>query len=442
MKNYSGEAIVDKTGRFSFNDLINQIEDYSNIVQNEIEVGDVLVIESDYSFYSVALLIALSRFPCIIVPVVKTTENEFNSKLKSSEANKLVRFANNFSISFTKICNEKSTYEKYKIITENGSSGIVLFTSGTTGTPKSMVHNFSTFIDSFKPPKRQKRLKFLLFLMFDHIGGLNTLLNCLNNGSPIVIPEKRNPSDILNLIEIEKIQVLPTSPTFLNLMLQVDDFEQRKLKSLKLITYGTEKMPMVLLEKLNKVIPNVRYIQTFGTSETGIMKTQSKSSTSLYFKIVDPDIEYRIENDQLFIKSKTSVAEYKGQKSNKFSNDGWFATGDLVDVDNEGYIKIMGRINDIINVGGLKVMPSEVEDVLNGVQGVIDSTVYAKSNAIVGQVVCAKIVTNNQFADKELKKELKRVCLEKLDKFKIPVKFTFTQEIKATNRFKKSNKDL
>ena len=435
---YQGEAISDANGSFSYQDLDMQINKYHDMVTKNSSISNkVVVIDSDYSFYSISLLFSLLNHNCIIVPIVKTTEDEYASKVIASEANIIIRINDNHELDFKHINNNKLSYNDYLTILNRKHSGIVLFTSGTTGVPKVMVHDFNNYIESFNPPRRQKSLRFLMFLMFDHIGGLNTLFNCLNNGSPIVIPENRNPSDILETIEKKKVNVLPTSPTFLNMMLQVDDFEERDMSSLKLITYGTEKMPQALLDKLNIMLPKIKYLQTFGTSETGILKTKSKSSNSLYFKIVDDDVDYKIEDNQLLIKSKTSVAGYKGEDSKKFTNDGWFVTGDLIELDDDGYMRIVGRINDVINVGGLKVMPTEVEEVLNLVDGVLDSTVFARENAITGQIVCAKIIMNRGADKAELKKRLKKTCTQKLDGYKNPVKYIFTDTIGHTSRFKK-----
>ena len=435
---YQGEAISDANGSFSYQDLDMQINKYHDMVTKNSSISNkVVVIDSDYSFYSISLLFSLLNHNCIIVPIVKTTEDEYASKVIASEANIIIRINDNHELDFKHINNNKLSYNDYLTILNRKHSGIVLFTSGTTGVPKVMVHDFNNYIESFNPPRRQKSLRFLMFLMFDHIGGLNTLFNCLNNGSPIVIPENRNPSDILETIEKKKVNVLPTSPTFLNMMLQVDDFEERDMSSLKLITYGTEKMPQALLDKLNIMLPKIKYLQTFGTSETGILKTKSKSSNSLYFKIVDDDVDYKIEDNQLLIKSKTSVVGYKGEDSKKFTNDGWFVTGDLIELDDDGYMRIVGRINDVINVGGLKVMPTEVEEVLNLVDGVLDSTVFARENAITGQIVCAKIIMNRGADKAELKKRLKKTCTQKLDGYKNPVKYIFTDTIGHTSRFKK-----
>ena len=92
----------------------------------------------------------------------------------------------------------------------------------------------------------------------------------------------------------------------------------------------------------------------------------------------------------------------------------------------------------MINVGGLKVLPVEVENVINTLEGVLDSSVYGKSNAITGQMVCAKVIVDPKTDQKEMKQVIKKACQAKLDKYKRPVKITFDTEIKATSRFKKS----
>ena len=437
-KSYEGDAIIHNKTSYSFDNLITQIEKYKEKINSCINQNDIVIIDSDYSFYSISLLLALSDFPCIIVPIVRTTKAEFNAKLLASGANRQITL-NNDRFEMFSVANDNKVYDEYFKITSQKESGIVLFSSGTTGVPKVMVHNFSRIIKSFNPPRKQKKLRFLLFLMFDHIGGLNTLLSCLNNGMPIIIPEKRTPEDILSLIEKNNIHVLPTTPTFLNLLLLTDEFKNYDLSSLKMITYGTERMSMELLKKLNSFLPKVKLLQTFGTSETGILKTKSKSSSSLYFKIEDEDVDYKIIDSQLFIKSKTSVNGYKDLSSDKFTKDGWFATGDIVKTDEKGHIKIVGRLNNVINVGGLKVLPSEVEDVINEINGVIDTTVLGKQNSITGEMVIAKVVIDKRFDELKIKKIINQKCKDSLDKYKRPVKIEVLSELKITRRFKKGN---
>ena len=205
-----------------------------------------------------------------------------------------------------------------------------MFSSGSTGDPKAMVHDFDNLLATYLDVKT-KNLIFLVFLMFDHIGGLNTMLNILSMGSTMVVPEKREPELIGELIQKFKVNILPVSPTFLNLMNISGVFENFDLSSLKLVTYGTEPMSENLLSNLKLKLPKARLIQTFGTSETGIIKTKSRSSSSLLIKFEDQDQDVKVVNNELWIKSKTRVLGYINHNNNSFTDDGWFKTGDLVE---------------------------------------------------------------------------------------------------------------
>ena len=436
IKSYLGVSIIDHNGSFDFEDLRRQIRHYGDLLINEIQDGETVVIYSDYNFFSISLLLSLSSRLINVVPIVNTTDKEFEEKINSCYPQKIITVKDNGEIDIS--LNSTQGLEKLDDVYSKGDTGIILFSSGTTGKPKVMIQNFSELIRNIPTPRRQKSLVFILFLMFDHIGGLNTLLNCLVNGSTIVIPKDRNPSTIIESIEKHHVNVLPTSPTFLNLMLMDQSFDPDKLKSLRLITYGTERMPNHLLRRLNELLPKIKFLQTFGTSETGILKTISKSSDSLYFKISDPDKEHKIIDGELYLRSKTSIKGYKNHDNSSFKEDGWFATGDLVEQDEEGFIKIVGRKNKVINVGGLKVLPSEIEEIINSVAGVIDSTVYGEKNEITGNIVCSDVFINDGNIDhNDLKKTIKRTCRNQLDKYKIPVRINVKLKLEINKRGKK-----
>lgn len=434
IKKYKGISIIDSNSTYSFSDLDNQIDKYAVSLKHEIIENENILICSDYNFFSISLLIYLSSLKVNIIPVVKTTKKEIDTKISESRPSKVIYLNSKGEIS---VYIPKVVKENTKIIVPKNSTGLILFSSGTTGKPKVMVQNLTKLISSINVPKKQKSLVFLIFLMFDHIGGINTLLRCLISGSPIVVPADRKPSTIIKLIEKYKINVLPTSPTFLNLLLLDDEFNKESFKSLKLITYGTERMPEILLKKIHTIFPRIKLMQTFGTSETGIIKTQSKSSNSLLFKIVDDDNNYKVIDGELYLKSKNSVDGYENQESDNFLENGWYKTGDLVEEFDNGYIKIIGRKNNIINVGGLKVFPSEVENIINEIDGIIDSTVYGEANNITGNIVCARINTDLEHTS-TLKNKIKKYCKMHLDKYKIPVRIKFSK-LEINSRGKKAS---
>lgn len=431
----SKKAIIINDNKLSYSELIDKINSTYLIISNSFKKNKVVVVKGDYSFNSIALIFALAKHKCIFVPIISNNQAEFDKKVEISNPDYLID-SKNFKITpFDKKTNGSNNY--YFNIFKNDKSGLVLFSSGSAGLPKAMVHDFDNLISTYLNVK-SKKLTFLLFLMFDHIGGLNTMLNILSMGSTMVIPKKREPEIIGQLIQQFKVNILPASPTFLNLMNIGGVFDHYDFSSLKLITYGTEPMPNSLLDLLKIKLPKTRLIQTFGTSETGIIKTKSKSSSSLLIKFEDKDQEVKIIDRELWIKSKTRVLGYINHNNDSFTDDGWFRTGDLVEEKEDGYYKIIGRKSKVINVGGEKVLPIEVETVILELSFVQDCTVFAKDNPITGQVVAVSVVVKSIDKEiKEIKKDIKIHCKKNLDRFKVPTQIIIKDQIEYSNRFKK-----
>lgn len=427
----SKNAIVFEDRIYTYEEFIKQIKDYKNILDKHNISSKVVVILGDYSFYNLALFFAIYENKNIIVPItsnIKKVQDDFIEEsfcqtiIKTDERNLLIQDLKTIS-----------SHNMIDNLREKNSSGLILFSSGSTGKPKAMVHNLDTLIDSFKD-KKEKSMNMLVFLMFDHIGGLNTVFNALCMGACLIIPKIKDAKTICELIEKYKIMVLPSSPTFLNLILISEEYKNYDLSSLRMITYGTETMPQSLLLKLKEVFPKVKFLQTFGTSETGISTTSSKSSNSLFMKLEDINGEYKIVENELWLRSKTQVLGYLNASMDSFTSDGWFKTGDLVEVDGE-YIKIIGRAKEVINVGGQKVLPSEIESIILEMEEISDCMVYAEQNAITGQTVVCDVVLNKNIEN--IKKRVRVFCKDRLDTYKIPTKVNVVDKTNFSDRFKK-----
>ncbi len=432
--NSTKEAIIDNGGRYSYEALNNQILTYQTFIKDNLESNNTVALISDYNFYSIALFFALASENHIIVPIISTNKEELDLRLIESNADYAIGL-NGEVVKFEKLNKQVEDHQLILQLKEIKSSGLILFSSGSTGKPKAMIHNLNNLIENFEA-KREKNITVLLFLMFDHIGGLNTLFGCLANRSTIVIPEDRNPEKVCRLIETHKVNVLPCSPTFLNLILLGNHHRNAELLSLRLITYGTEMMPESLLNKLSDEFPKVRFIQTFGTSETGISKTTSLTSKSTEVNLSDPNIEHKIVNNELWLKSKMQVLGYLNASMERFTDDGWFKTGDLVEESENGFLKIVGRKEEIINVGGEKVLPSEVEAVVLEMDEISDCTAFAYHNPITGQAVAVNVMVKDPNAV-DIKKRIRKHCKSKMLPYKIPVKIKIVKEIEFGNRFKK-----
>ena len=430
-------AIIDDGKSYTYGELLEGILDLSSTTLKGIK-NKVVAIIGGYSFYNIALFLALYENKNIIVPLVECNETALKESMADIKINAEILEFPNSKFPNSKFPNLEflETNDKKHAIIENlfrqNHAGLVLFSSGSTGKPKAMIHDLDTLISSFEA-KKPRKLNMLLFLLFDHIGGINTLLNILATLSTAIIPRQRNSDEICALIEKYKISVLPSNPTFLNLILMSNAYKKYDLSSLKMITYGTEAMSESLLARLKATFKKVKFLQTFGTSETGILNTSSKSSSSTYIKL--NDAEYKTINGELWIKSKTQILGYLNANMSAFK-DGWFKTGDLVLRDGE-YLKIVGRLKELINIGGKKALPSEIESVIMELENIADCVVYGEKNAITGQSVSCDVVLKNTMAKDELKKLIRSACASKLERYKIPSKINVVEKIAFTNRFKK-----
>ena len=219
------------------------------------------------------------------------------------------------------------------------------------------------------------------------------------------------------------------------MMLLSRAYERHDLKSLKIITYGSEPMPESVLKKLNFIFPNLKLQQTYGLIELGVMSSKSKDNQSLWVKIGGNGFQIRVCDGLLEIKSDSAMIGYLNAES-PYTEDGWFKTGDAVEVDGE-YYKILGRKSELINVGGEKVYPQEVENIIISIKDVLDVQVYGEKHPFTGNIVCAKVLINSEIDQDLLKREIKKLCKLKLESFKNPVKIIFVNTPFFSNRFKK-----
>jgi acyl-CoA synthetase (AMP-forming)/AMP-acid ligase II len=261
------------------------------------------------------------------------------------------------------------------------------------------------------------------------------MFHTLSNGGVVLGLRDRQPQSVCAFIEKYKIELLPASPTFLNLLLISEEYKKYDLNSLKLISYGTEPMPQSTLQRLPKIFPNVKLQQTYGLIELGVLRSKSKGNESLWVKVGGEGFETRITEGLLEIKAQSAMIGYLNAPS-PFTRDGWFKTGDQVEVDGE-YYKILGRKSELINVGGEKVYPAEVESTILEMDNVAEVTVYGEKNPIMGNVVSAKVRLIRDENKNEFTRRLKKYCREKMHSYKVPVKVIITDEEQFSERYKK-----
>ena len=418
----------------TYADLIGKINEYREYLNsNHIKAGDCVAIAGEYSEELISLFLALTLNKNIIIPLAGDHKDNYDKFFKIGEASYFIRISDDNKPVLGRVENY-SNHPFLEQIRAEGEAGLILFSSGTTGEPKAAVHVMSKLIEKYKQ-QGSRSFRALIFLKIDHIGGINTLFSIMLNGGTIVTASSRSGEDVCKSIEKNKVNLLPTTPTFLNLLIMSQAYKKYTLDSLQLITYGTEPMVQSTLDLLNKLFPQVKIKQTFGLTELGIFSTKSKDSKSTWMKIGQDDMQIRIVDNILHVKANSAMKGYLNAPS-PFDENGWYNTGDLVEVEGE-YMKILGRKGDLINVGGEKVYPSEVESIILSVDCVKDVLVKGKSNPITGQIVQAVIVLVDGANEQEAKEKINTACRDQLDSYKVPRLITFVKEDLHGERFKK-----
>ena len=396
-----------------------------------IQAGTPVILYGDYSPLAVCMLLALIDKCCIIIPLTPVAYGALHDSL-SEVAPSIILNVTGESPVLEKLPSNDIP-DLYRIVIERKAPGLVLFTSGSSGKPKAVVHDFSALLEKFHVSRPS--MITLNFLLFDHWGGLNTLLHCLSNLCLIVIPERRTPEYVCELIDSYRIELLPTTPSFLNLLLIGRAYCGRDLSSLKLITYGAEPMSETTLLNLRKVLPNIELRQTYGMIELGVLRVKSRSPDSLWMKLGGTGYNIRVVDNILQIRADSAMLGYINSDS-PFTDDGFLITGDLVETDGE-WIRVLGRHSDIINVGGQKVYPSEVEAVLLECPLILDAIVYGEPNPILGKIVCADLVRRDRGEAKIVRNSVRQFCRDRLQAYMVPVKIKFVDSIPQSNRLKR-----
>ena len=428
------EAIVWRERSCSYRQLQQAVDAWSRRLDEfGLASGSVVAMEGDYSPQTCALLLALFDRRHIVVPLSMGAAAHRDEFLAIAEVQAVVHIAPDETWRLER-CATAVTHPLLQRVQAAGAPGLVLFSSGSTGTSKAILHRADRLLDKFTA--RRPSLRTITFLLLDHIGGINTLCHTLANGGAVIAADDRSPQAVCRMIARHRAELLPASPTFLNLLLLSEAYREHDLSSLKRMTYGTEPMPAATLQRLAALFPHVRLQQTYGLSEVGILQSKSKTSSSLWVKVGGDGFETKVVQHVLWIRSRSAMVGYLNAPS-PFDEDGWFNTQDVVEVDGE-YLRILGRESDIINVGGAKVYPAEVENVLLQMANVRDVTVRGERNPILGQIVVAGFELVEPETPEALKRRVWEHCRERLARFQIPVKVEIVGRMAVSARFKKT----
>jgi long-chain acyl-CoA synthetase len=430
-------ALITGETQTSYATLLRLSESWrQRLGERGVGTGTVLAIDGSFSAEACAAFVAATELGAVIVPLTALMRAHREKFLEIAEVSLLVELdaADAYTISeFSRPVTNAVT----KKLVLRGHPGLVIFSSGSTGAPKAILHDLAAVLEKFRKVRQRKTT--LTFLLFDHIGGIDTMLNTFASGGTIVTVAQRTPELVAKAIERHRVHTLPTSPTFLNLFIISGEWEKRDLSSLKVIAYGTEPMPETTLARLHELFPDVSLVQTYGMSELGVLRSRSRDSTSLWLKFTGEEFKTKVVDGVLWVKADTAMLGYLNAPD-LFDAEGWLNTQDAVEVDGE-YLRILGRASDLINVGGQKVYPAEVENLLLQMDNVKDVAVFGKPHPMMGQIVAARFNLTAPEALDLFKRRMNAFCRERLAKYQIPMFVELAEEGQFGVRFKKLRHD-
>jgi acyl-coenzyme A synthetase/AMP-(fatty) acid ligase len=393
--------LCDKEKVYSYDDLLRSLNE-GTVYYPYYKTSDV------YSYFVNLIKAIASGRPLVLL------DSDINpSEIDGLDESKVNVAESTAPISFQSMDEVVAAVQKSK-------SEITIFTSGTTGQPKKVVHSITTLTRSVRIGDRYKGQIWAYAYNPTHMAGLQVFFQAFENQNTLVNVFNQPREYICQQIREKGITHISATPTFYRLLLP---FEQA-YESVIRVTLGGEKSDQHLYDSIMKIFPNAKINNVYASTEAGSLFAAKGDCFQIPEAIKN---KFKVMDDELLIhKSLLGSSD-----SFKFT-DGYYHSGDLIEwVDEaQGLFRFKSRKNELINVGGYKVNPGEVEVVIQNLDGVRQAMVYGKANSILGNVLCADVVLEPGFTLTEL--DIKKVLNSKLQDFKVPRRIKFVEEISLT----------
>ena len=279
-------------------------------------------------------------------------------------------------------------------------------TSGTTGEPKKIKHSYNFITKNIKINPKYSNIVWGLTYPSNKIAGSQVILQAYLNKGFVVNLFGKPLSEIPYLITQYNITHLSATPTFYRLLLDGNTIFDK----VQQITFGGEAVDSQIIKLVSKYFPNAQIRNIYASTEYGTLFASNKD----YFE---------------YSKKLSTLVQIHNNEILVSQNNEWVSTGDLIEWVDETKFRIIGRDTNIINVGGYNVNPIKVETQLNNLNYISNSYVYKLSNSVMGNIVAADIVVNQEIDKSTIKKDLKSSLLP----YEIPMKINIVDKLQITD---------
>ncbi|WP_372589317.1 fatty acid--CoA ligase family protein [Fervidobacterium pennivorans subsp. shakshaketiis] len=372
--------------------------------------------------YEVFLMLVRSLIEGIVVDLL-------DSDLSESEIQRLgidEDMSAQISLKSVSVPDSETFFELIKAGAKSWKIG--LYTSGTTGRPKKVYHTFASLTRNVKTGDKYADNVWAFAYNPTHVAGVQVFFQALMNENPMIYVFDMEKSEIPNAFYNYGITNISATPTFYRTVLALFD---KPVLSVTRVTLGGEKYDPNLENEIKRVFPNAKITNIYASTEAGTLLTANQE----YFDIPeDRKNFFKIAEDgELLVH-----VDYLGESTELVLDGEWYHTGDIVELTEEGKIKFIGRKNEMINVGGYKVNPNEVEEEIKKLDFVLDAYVYGKRNQVTGNILVAEVVLKSNVENlQDVETAIYRHLQNNLQSWKIPRIIKFVDEVKLTRTGKK-----
>lgn len=451
-------ALVDKEKSITYKELFENIWATKSVLETDylITKEDNVLLAANKNIHFIYSYFAIHLLGAKAIPLDEQTQIERISLIVNETKPKLIIGLKLENVS--NCCNfDEFKYIKHKVIPnqidfpEFDQIADILFTTGTTGSPKGVIlthgnitssaFNINTFIENNSNDIE------LLALPIGHSFGLGRIKCVLSVGGTLILLNSIvNMKRMFRIFEEHKITgfgMVPASWKYIQKMsgTRLADFSEQ----LNYIELGSAYMSTKDKQKLIELFPNTRICMHYGLTEASrsiFMEFHSDINQIDTIGKPSPNVEISIRDDigrekdlndegEICIKGKHVTIGYLNNSNDNFFKDGYFRTGDIGSINNQGYIRLKGRYKEIINVGGKKVSPLEIESKIHEFDPLLESVCLGIKDpeGFLGEVVKVFIVKNNSTTKLE---DIDSFLKSKLESYKIPVEYEWINEIPKT----------
>ena len=445
-------ALIDDDSKFTFLELEEKVMKFSSFLNQFDEKSVISLLFENTSEFVISYL-GIINSGCVahLIPT-GISQSNLQHQISSAEP-KLVLSSDSYFHRIKDIELENLEKLKFSDVKELSSKNktplpmdyaYLIYTSGTTSTPKGVSITHSSC--DFSTKNIAKTLHYsqndidLLPLQMSHSFGLGCLHTSLYVGSTLVLQKNPKPKDILESIEKYNVTTLAAIPSTLsNIVSNYYDDSLNSLSNLRLIITNSTFFPPETIRKLRGILKTGIVATYYGLTEASRstfmifddekkIESVGKPSDCVQIKIKDES------NDgigEIWIRGPNVIDNYWKKEYSENKSDDWLRTGDLGRFDEDGFLYILGRVDDLINISGEKVYPQEIERIVKVLSGIDEVVAIPMKHKSFGEVV--KLFVKKTVNSEITSTDIITFCIKNMERFKVPAKIEFVEDFPRTD---------